>query len=334
MKFDTDLQANPAMTQKLCNDSWQVLPKAALNYDLGRGLGNVYFSVAKGYRSGGYNIQAYSDLSQSLLQREMMLGVKDYSIATINRLPLPDAMKENAIKGMTGILDKYTPAQPDAETLYYKPEYTWSYEVGTHLNLWDKALQLDLSAFYMKTRDQQLARFAESGMGRVMVNAGRSRSCGFEASVRTSLLAERLLLSAAYGYTNAVFTNYNLGSQHGETVDYTDNRVPFVPEHTFSVTADFRQPLQHAVFKAVSVGADVRGAGNVMWNEANTFSQHAYANLAARVGLELAGNLSIEAWGRNLTASRYATFSFDSMHNRFAQYNQPRHFGVDLRWKF
>ena len=84
MKFDTDLQANPAMTQKLCNDSWQVLPKAALNYDLGRGLGNVYFSVAKGYRSGGYNIQAYSDLSQSLLQREMMLGVKDYSIATIN----------------------------------------------------------------------------------------------------------------------------------------------------------------------------------------------------------------------------------------------------------
>ena len=334
MKFDTDLQANPAMTQKLCNDSWQVLPKAALNYDLGRGLGNVYFSVAKGYRSGGYNIQAYSDLSQSLLQREMMLGVKDYSIATINRLPLPDAMKEKAIKGMTGILDKYTPAQPDAETLYYKPEYTWSYEVGTHLNLWDKALQLDLSAFYMKTRDQQLARFAESGMGRVMVNAGRSRSCGFEASVRTSLLAERLLLSAAYGYTNAVFTNYNLGSQHGETVDYTDNRVPFVPEHTFSVTADFRQPLQHAVFKAVSVGADVRGAGNVMWNEANTFSQHAYANLAARVGLELAGNLSIEAWGRNLTAARYATFSFDSMHNRFAQYNQPRHFGVDLRWKF
>ena len=109
-----------------------MLPKAALNYDLGRGLGNVYFSVAKGYRSGGYNIQAYSDLSQSLLQREMMLGVKDYSIATINRLPLPDAMKENAIKGMTGILDKYTPAQPDAETLYYKPEYTWSYEVGTH----------------------------------------------------------------------------------------------------------------------------------------------------------------------------------------------------------
>ena len=151
----------------------------------------------------------------------------------------------------------------------------------------------------MKTRDQQLARFAESGMGRVMVNAGRSRSCGFEASVRTSLLAERLLLSAAYGYTNAVFTNYNLGSQHGETVDYTDNRVPFVPEHTFSVTADFRQPLQHAVFKAVSVGADVRGAGNVMWNEANTFSQHALRQPGSACGIGTGRQSFHRSQGRN-----------------------------------
>ena len=44
MKFDTDLQANPAMTQKLCNDSWQVLPKAALNYDLG-GAVNILGTV-------------------------------------------------------------------------------------------------------------------------------------------------------------------------------------------------------------------------------------------------------------------------------------------------
>ncbi|MDQ9825805.1 hypothetical protein RFZ44_21110, partial [Acinetobacter sp. 163] len=94
------------------------------SYRLPNELGNVYFSVAKGYRSGGYNIQAYSDLCQSLLQRDMMLSVKDYSIATINKLPMPEAMKENAIKGMTAVLDKYTPQVPDAGTLHYKPEYT------------------------------------------------------------------------------------------------------------------------------------------------------------------------------------------------------------------
>ena len=27
------------------------------------------------------------------------------------------------------------PSDPDVSTLYYKPEYTWSYEFGTHLSL-------------------------------------------------------------------------------------------------------------------------------------------------------------------------------------------------------
>ncbi len=336
MQIETDLAANPALKGNLYDHSWQVLPKAALNYTLPQNKGNVYFSVAKGYRAGGYNIQAYSDLSQNLLQREMMLGVKDFSTETINRLPLPEPVKQNALKGMSAILDKHTPAQPAIQTLAYKPEYTWSYELGTHLNLLGNDLQLDFSTFYMKTRDQQLARFAESGMGRVLVNAGRSRSCGVEVALRSMLLADRLQLAATYGYTQAVFTNYNLGTnqQGGETIDYTDNRVPYVPEHTFSASVDFRQPLQHDFFHAFSVGADVRGAGSVMWNEANTFSQDFYANLATRIGVELAGNVRVEAWARNLTASRYATFSFDSMNRRFAQYNTPRHFGIDVKWHF
>ena len=335
MNFDTNLAVKPQLNKHLYHNSWQVLPKGSLSYRLPNELGNVYFSVAKGYRSGGYNIQAYSDLCQSLLQRDMMLSVKDYSIATINKLPMPEAMKENAIKGMTAVLDKYTPQVPDAGTLHYKPEYTWSYEAGTHLNLIDRMLQLDLSAFYMKTRDQQLAQFAVSGMGRIMVNAGRSRSCGIEAALRSQLFDSRLQLAAAYGYTHAEFTNYNLGTTaSGQIVDYTGNRVPYVPEHTFSASADFRQPLKHTLFKAWSIGGDVRGAGKVVWNEANTFGQNFYATLAARIGFELAGNVRIEAWGRNLTASRYATFSFDSMNRRFAQYSQPRHFGVDVKWHF
>lgn len=334
MNFDADLEAAPEMSARLRNDSWNVLPKGTLSYAFPGGAGNVYASVAKGYRSGGYNIQAYSELSQSLLQRQMMTGVKEYSLEMISRLPMPDAVKENAMRGMASVIDKYTPAEPDVSTLYYKPEFTWSYEAGTHLNLCEKALQLDLSAFYMKTRDQQLARFADTGMGRVMVNAGRSRSLGVEAAVRTSLLADRLQLAATYGFTQAEFTNYDLGAQNGQTVDYTGNRVPFVPQHTFSASADFRQPLKGGVLKAVSAGADVRGAGSVMWDEANSFSQSCYATLGARLGLDLAGNVSVEAWARNLTASRYATFSFESLARRFVQYGEPRHFGVDVKWSF
>ena len=86
--------------------------------------------------------------------------------------------------------------------------------------------------------------------------------------------------------------------------------------------------------KALSIGADVKGAGDVMWNEANTFSQPIYATLNARCGMELKGNVKLSVWASNLTATRYATFSFESMRNRFAQYGQPRCFGADVRWKF
>lgn len=335
MRFDKDLTANPSVTGHVHNDSWQVLPKGALNFRLPDNLGNVYLSVAKGYRSGGYNIQSYSELSQNALQRSMMLGVKDYSISTINALPLPEAQKQGAIMGMTSVLDRYTPDVPNIHTLSYKPEYTWSYEFGIHHNLAGQTLQLDLSAFYMKTRDQQLARFAESGLGRIMVNAGRSRSVGVEAAVRSVLCSERLQLKATYGFTRATFTNYDLGQNGDVTVDYTGNRVPFVPEHTFSASADFRQPLSGGLWmKAIGIGADVKGAGSVVWNEANTFSQPLYATLNARITLELPAQVSLDLWAQNLTASRYATFSFESMSNRYAQYGQPRHFGVDVKWRF
>lgn len=335
-KIEKELAASPAFSGNLYNDSWQLLPKGALQYAFPGQRGSVYFSVAKGYRSGGYNIQAYSDLSQQQLRRSMMTGVKEFSIATINKLPLPEAVKENAIKGMSTVLDPLTPAEADVRSLYYKPEYSWNYEVGTHLNFLDKALQVDLAAFLMKTRDQQLARFAESGLGRVMVNAGRSRSLGAEASFRASLIDDRLSLSAAYGYTHATFRAYDLGTNaEGQVVDYTGNRVPFVPEHTFSASADFRQPLREDGFlRAFSLGADVQGAGSIEWDEANSFSQDVYAQVGARMGLEFAGNVSLSLYGRNLTASQYATFSFESMGRRFSQLATPRHFGAEVKVKF
>ena len=73
------------------------------------------------------------------------------------------------------VADKFpTPGEnPDAQAaVEYKPEYNWSYELGTHLSLFDGKLQADLAAFYMQTYDQQLSQMAECGLGRITVNAG------------------------------------------------------------------------------------------------------------------------------------------------------------------
>lgn len=307
------------MNGKLKDDSWQLLPKVALQYDHKSGRGNVYAAVSKGYRSGGYNIQAYSDLSQQLLRRELIL-------AAMSGMPVGP--------GKTGKPGKpempsFIPEKPSLSSLEYKPEESWNYELGGHLSFFKKRLDVDYTFFFMQTKNQQLARFAKSGMGRVMVNAGKSHSCGAELAVRTHLFDHRLLLSTSYGYTYAELKKHNLGS-----VDYSGNHVPFAPEHTLGAYAQFRQPLQNKVFKAVYCGANVQGAGRMYWDEANKYSQPFYATLAANAGIELIGNVKFEFWGQNLTNTKYDTFSFESMGNRFGQLGTPRHFGMNLSIQF
>ncbi len=332
--IETDLEADPTLNGRQREHSWQLLPKLALQYNHKEGRGNVYFAISKGYRSGGYNIQSYSDLSQTVLQRSMMGKVKDYSIATINRLPLPEASKQAAIQAMTAVIDRNMPDEPAIESLTYKPEQSWNYELGGHLSFFDNRLSTDYTFFYMHTKDQQLARFAESGMGRVMVNAGKSRNCGAELAIRAELVKERLNISATYGYTNSKLKNHNLGTSHGETVDYSGNHVPFAPEHTLGATATFRQPLNCRFLKAIGCTANVSGAGRIYWDEANTFSQPFYALLGASVTAELSEDINLEIWGRNLTATHYTNFAFDSLNNRFAQYGNPRSFGININWHF
>ena len=333
-RIDQAFAATAGVGGRLSADTWQLLPKVALQYDHRSGRGNVYVSVSKGYRPGGYNLQSYSELSQQALQREMMQQVKDFSIETIQAMPLPESSKQGAIAGMTAALDPHIPAAPRLENLYYKPEEAWNYELGGHLGFAGGALTVDYTLFCVETRNRQLARFAESGLGRITVNAGRSRSLGAEITVRSALLDNRLQLTAAYGYTHAELTHHYLGEQDGTPVDYSGNRVPFAPEHTLYADAAFRQPLAGKCCRAVSVGVNTSAAGRIYWDEANSYSQPFYAVLNARLGVELGESVEVELRGHNLTATRYAVFAFDSMGHRFEQVGLPRHFEATVRLSF
>lgn len=327
-RVNANLQTTPELSGKMTEDEWQLLPKVALQYDFGT-TGNIYASAAKGYRSGGYNIQNYSDLAQLQLRRDMMFGVQEYVVNVFQALPMPEAFKQQHIEMINGLLEPQIPASPELATLHYKPETSWSYEVGTHLNFLGGKLTVDGAVYMVETRNLQLSRFAESGFGRVLVNAGRSRSLGGEVEARARLLDNRLALSAAYGYTRAIFTRYDLGQNKGVSVDYTDNRVPFMPEHTLSCSAQFRQPLQGFV-EAVSLGADLNATGRIYWDEANTMREPFHALLGARIGIELRGGVSLALWGRNLTSRDTRIFQFVNMGRTLSHPGQPRHFGVDL----
>ena len=332
MNFDANVMGQSAsyiLSSKLINsahhDYTQLLPKLALTYKIFDDGSNVYASVTKGFRSGGYNIQMFSDI----LQAELV------------------ANKDNAMRG------SYDVAHTDADynnidkTISYKPETSWNYEVGTHINLFGNKVHADFSAFYMQVSNQQLSVFASQyGFGRMMVNAGKSRSCGVEVALRGSAFDNHLQWKVNYGLTHSTFKEYtdsvkvtaNDGTSQYKKVDYSKNYVPFVPMHTFGANADYRFDLNNCgVFKGIVIGANVNGNGKIYWDEANTSYQKLYAVTGAHADFDL-GNVYISFWGKNLTDTKYNTFAFSSTATGstkyFAQLGNPIQIGVDVKLHF
>ena len=287
---------------KLDDDHVQLLPKFALKYDFNK-QNNIYATVSRGFRSGGYNIQMFSELLQSALKQRPGAG---------------SAVSDDEIKNL----------------VTYKPEYSWNYEIGSHLSLFGGKLKTDLAAFYMDTRDQQIAKFVESGLGRMMVNAGSSESYGAEVSL-TASVNRNLSLNGSYGYTHSTFKKYDAGkSSSDENIDYSGHYVPFVPRHTMNVGANYSFFLGGNKWaQSLTVGLNYTGAGKIYWTEKNDVSQSFYGTLNGRISLQ-AKALQIDFWGRNLTNKDYTTFYFESMERGFEQRSKPLQLGVDVRYHF
>lgn len=302
----------------------QLLPKVGLTWRL-QGGSNVYATLTKGYRSGGFNIQLFSDIIQNDMQRNLRSAMQE---AMKNRQDM-DIVINHTDEEYATLL----------EGIRFKPEESWNYEVGTHLNLMGGAIHADAALYYMEIRNQQLSVFASDyGYGRKMVNAGRSFSCGAELTLRGSAIDNHLTWSANYGYTHAAFKDYQTHDNVSDaTISYKNKRVPFVPEHTFALMADYRFPLNHDGFKALVLGANVNAQGRIWWDEANTYDQKLYATVGAHIALET-NHYTLNLWTRNITNTRYNTFAFMSKATGhptyYAQRGNPFQIGIDMEWKF
>ena len=299
----------------------QFLPKVGLTYTLDEQLGNVYALISKGYRSGGYNIQMFSDI----LQTDLMANGKDISSL------------QNETKTLEHSAEDYDAI---AETISYKPEESWNFELGAHLNLFGSSTHLDLALYYMQIRNQQLSIMEpNSNYGRMMVNAGKSHSLGLETTLRGRALDNRLDWALSYGFTSAKFDEYRdllrnteaASSQGYVDTDFDGNYVPFVPQHTLSAMADYR------ITSKLTVGANLSAQGRTYWDEANTFDQPFYALVGAHADYDF-GSVVVSLWGRNLTNTHYNTFAVQSSAaggtRYFAQRATPLQFGVDFGIRF
>ena len=276
----------------------ELLPKISVLYAFDE-VRNLYLSVSKGYKAGGFNTQMFSDVLQQEMMARMGFG-KRYDVDRV---------------------------------VSYDPEYSWNYELGGHFSCMEGAVRGDFALFWIDCRNQQLTVFPEgTTTGRMMTNAGRTRSRGGELSLQLTPWRE-LDLSLAYGYTDARFVRYDTTAESptGEQMpaSYAGNRIPYAPEHTLSAGAAWTIPVGLKWLGNIVLHAGLRGAGRIPWNEENTAWQSFYTLFDASLRFEHA-HYSVDIWGRNLSGERYDVFYFKSVGNEFVQRGRPRTFGMTL----
>ena len=267
----------------------ELLPKFTALYHL-NDQSNLYASIARGYKAGGFNTQMFSDILQEKIKWEMTSGI-----------PFEES-----------------------DVMSYKPEYSWNYELGGHYALWDGLIRGDFALFFIDVHDQQLTVFPKGqGTGRMMTNAGKTHSWGGELSALIRPMSD-LTISVSYGYTHAEFRQFNDGKD-----DYRGKRVPYSPEHTLTLGAAWTIPTGCKYLGNLILQGGMRGAGAIYWNEANTLRQPFYTTFDASIRVEHR-RYSIDLWARNIGDKAHDVFYFKSMGNEFVQRGRPRTCGITL----
>ena len=297
-------------------DNLEILPRFDIKYSPNKTC-MAYASVAKGYRAGGFNFQMFSDVVRDQLKSRMMGAF----VAQADKMGMGDKIPDN-IREMA-----QTPDFDARETVTYKPEYSWNYEVGARYETLKKNLMIDLAAFYIDVHDQQISAFSEQGLGRITKNSGKSRSYGVEAAVKYFPLPE-LGLTANYGWTHAKFLENNDGENN-----YKGNYIPFAPKHTMSVAANYLLPFNKKWLDNINFNVQYAGAGRIYWTEDNSQYQDFYGTLSAKVSARK-GIFELALWGKNLTDTQYEAFYFESLGKKLAQKGAPLTFGAEFSVKF
>jgi len=181
-----------------------------------------------------------------------------------------------------------------------KTEEVVNYEIGAK-GVVAPGLYGELTAFTYDYNDFQ-TRAVDITVG--VVNAGKASAWGIETSGAWQATPE-FTLSGAYAYLHTEYEEFRevVG---GVLTDRAGNVFRMAPEHTATITADYRRPVTGAWDGFVNASYAWRSEYFLNNDNLETEMQDAFGLLDLRIGAQSAGGVLIEAYAENLLDEEWA----------------------------
>ncbi|MEM9648698.1 MAG: TonB-dependent receptor, partial [Bacteroidota bacterium] len=214
----------------------------------------------------------------------------------------------------------------------FEPETSLNYELGVKSNLLEDRLKLNLTAFYINYRDQQV--FTVIDLANFVIgtdNVGESRSYGLELESKW-VAARGLDFTLNLGYLDTEITKYNPRDfSTGEILDFSGNDLPLAAEFNGNLNVNYKVPITDKWSFESSL--DYNYQSEFFFSVDNDISQDAYGLLNGRIGIT-SKNLDLFVWGKNITDEAYYSYGYGVGGFNAASFGLPQTYGATLTAKF
>jgi iron complex outermembrane recepter protein len=222
----------------------------------------------------------------------------------------------------------------------YRPvtqEELTAYEAGFKATLFDRTMQVNLSAFYYDYQDKQArSRILDSVFGplQALVNIPESHSQGAELEVQW-LPAEGLTVNAGLAYLDTEIDEFIGFDALGRRRDFVGQPYSFAPEWQNNIDIDYEWQVGAGRTGFVGVSAAYRSDSSADFESDPLFDIDAYTLVDGRVGIKTDdGRWKFSVWGKNLTDEYYWHSVIRVQDSVVRVAGMPRTYGVSLGVEF
>ena len=201
----------------------------------------------------------------------------------------------------------------------FEAEVADTWEVGFKGQFLDRRLNTSLSLYSTESTNGYFFVFLVANSTQNLGNLDADyKGAEFEISGKVT---DNLELFGSVGYTDGEITGM-------EDPSVVGNKPPLVPDVTYNLGAQWRQPLGNNL--SLALRADYQHLGRTYWEPYNTTSRDPIDLVDLRLGLE-GEKWAVTAWSKNLTDEKYnAEFSPGGFLFRAL----PLRYGVEFSYDF